>query len=76
MKASTTTTAIHIQPRPRIGCGPNSSFSHPIDMAKTTRRIPARMIGSAVVKKTKVAEPGLPQIALNSGPTMKKAIAW
>ena len=34
------------------------------------------MIGNAVVKKMLLALPASPQMPLNSGLTMKKAIAW
>ena len=46
--SSTTATAIHIHPRPRIGCGPKSSRSHPIDQPNSTSSTPPSRMGSAV----------------------------
>lgn len=48
----TSTTAIHIQPRPRTRWRPNSSRSHPSDHARASSRSPATRIGSATAKNT------------------------
>lgn len=58
LNTSTTATAIHIHHRPRMGCAPKRSRSHPTDAPNATRMTPPMKIGTTKSTNTEEAEFG------------------